>query len=116
MKMFMIYLGLLITLTTTCFADSKVIGTLEAGCPIQGQVIKIYSRFEEKLLIVEDYKVHELSLFKKQPGGISYFRSHISTAFPPTFEARVMSANMSRLSEVTVYLSGIRAECLIEVR
>jgi len=113
MKTFIAILTLAMNLSSA-FADSRIVGRLEAGCPVQAQVIHFKSHLGEKLLIVEDRKVHELDLYMKK-AGITFFKSLFSTSYPPTFEAKIMSPLMSRLSEVTVYNSGLSADCLIDV-
>lgn len=114
MKTFIALLTYALTLSSA-FASSRLVGRLEAGCPIQAQVVHFQTNKSQKLLIVEDRQVQELILFKKQ-GGVTFFRSKSTTSFPPTFEARIMSPAMGRLSEVGVYFSGRKIDCLIDVQ
>lgn len=101
--------------TTPALAGHEVIGETKE-CAIQTKVIQKTSKEGSSLLVIHDRDVYELVLVN-QVGRMKFYTSTYQEESPDkfmTFEATIMSAEMSRLSEIKIYLSGVMMNCLID--
>lgn len=100
--------------TTQAFASYEVIGETK-DCPIQTKVIQKTSKGKSSLLIIHDKDVYELAL-ESQIGSMKFYTSQLEETEGKfmTFEATIMGPEMSRLSELKIYLSGLMMDCLID--
>jgi hypothetical protein len=108
------FIGLLgmMCATTEVFASYEVIGETK-DCPIQTKIIQKVSANESSLLVIHEREVYELGL-ESQIGSMKIYTSSYQENVHMTFEATIMGPEMSRLSELKIYLSGVMMECLID--
>lgn len=105
--------GLLALLSGTALhARDEILGYTRS-CPVRAKVVRVTTPTEDLVLLISRRKVHRLA-FQKQVEGIRYYFSQESSFPPQTFIASIMSEEMSRLSELEVYYSGVMVSCLIE--
>jgi len=101
--------------TSQAFAGYEVIGET-TECPIKTKVIQRVSGDESSLLVIHERDVYELIL-KRQLGSMKIYTSPYQMDDQErfmTFSAIIMGPEMSRLSELKIYLSGIMINCLID--
>ncbi len=85
-------------------------------CQIRTTVIKATAGHKKQLLVVHDRNLYTLELVKKI-GSMELYASDIHDAIQLrelTFDATIMGKDMSRLSELRIYLSGAMYECMID--
>lgn len=101
--------------TTQTFANYEVIGETKE-CAIQTKVIQKTTDGESSLLVIHESDIYELDLERKM-GSIVFYKSSLegeTSGRFMTFEATVMGPEMSRLSELKIFLSGVMLDCLID--
>lgn len=99
------------------YADYKVIGETK-DCQIHTTVIQKVTATEDYLLVLHKKDTYKLKLEDKV-GSMKYY-----TSLPidgdlnktMTFDATIMREEMSVLSRLTIYLSGIKLECPIDMQ
>lgn len=112
LKLFLIT-GLIIS--SQAFASYEVIGETKE-CEIHTKVIKRTDAHKKQLLIIHDREVTQLDLIKRI-SGIEYYSSANygdGQLGSMTYEAEIMGPEMSRLSQLSIYLSGRTFNCFIE--
>jgi hypothetical protein len=103
------------TFMTQAYAANAVIGETK-DCSIQTKVIQHKTSKEDYLLVIHENDIFELRL-KSLEGSTKYYASSLDghQGLPPmTFEATIMGEEMSVLSRLKIYLSGVVMECEIE--
>ena len=101
--------------TTQVHASYEVIGETK-DCSIHTAVIQKITKDEDSLLIIGENKIYTLDLIEKM-GSVKLYKTTPSDehTFPPmTFEAQIMGKEMSVLSKLRIYLSGVVLDCLID--
>lgn len=109
----MVLLGLICM--TKAFASYEVIGETKE-CAIKTKIIQRNSESKSSLLIIHEKDVYELTL-ESQIGSMKFYASPYQEETHEkfmTFEATIMGPEMSRLSELKIYLSGVMMDCLID--
>ena len=97
------------------FAGFIVIGETK-DCSIQTKVIQKLTSTEDSLLVIHEKNIFELKM-TGQEGPTKYYASSAldsNPQYPMTFEAIIMSEEISVLSRLKIYLSGVMFECEIE--
>lgn len=97
------------------FAGFIVIGETK-DCSIQTKVIQKLTSTEDSLLVIHENDIFELKMTDKA-GNIKYYASSTLDShqqYPMTFEATIMGEEMSVLSRLKIYLSGVMFECEID--
>jgi hypothetical protein len=100
---------------TKAFAGYVMIGETR-DCPIQTKIIQKMAAKEDSLLVIHESDIFELKMIN-QVGSTKYYASSslgIYQQFPMTFEATIMGEEMSVLSRLKIYLSGVMVECVID--
>ena len=101
-----------IVFATETFASYEVIGETK-DCPIHTKVIQKEEGSKSSLLVIHEREVYELDL-EGQVGGMKFYTSPYQENVYMTFAATIIGPEMSRLSEIKIYLSGVMMECLID--
>ena len=115
MKSLMIISLLGLMSTTQVNASYEVIGETK-DCSIHTAVIQKITKDEDSLLIISETDIFTLSLIDKI-GSVKIYKTNVmeDQSFPPmTFEAQIMGKEMSVLSKLKIYLSGVLLDCLID--
>ena len=95
-------------------AAYRVVGHTEVGCPLHVKVVHELSSKVDRLLIVAD---RDVRILKPMPGmsRVKIYRSLKPDQFYTMYEVELMAPEMSRLSELKVFMSGRMYSCLIDV-
>ena len=94
--------------TSQVYASYEVIGWTKE-CPLKTEVILKTVKGQSSVLVLLEKEIYQLAPVG-QRGSMRMFASEGIISF----EATIMGPEMARLSELTIYLSGVKLECLID--